>query len=200
MQSRSEFTAITSSTGTRSSHNTVRCSARTVGLTVLTVLTVVLVACGGSAAPQDTAAIDTQVAKVSGWTRLVMTPSYLIVVNVLPGEPMFTQDEIDAQHPLEGELIITGEGVGLTETSRHVEAHVYSRATGIPLHGVVVTLAVSDRTSATRAQIAPTVMMDFLIGRRDIHFGNNVSLPGNIDLSVHITVDGEEVTVDGHLD
>jgi hypothetical protein len=43
-------------------------------------------------------------------------------------------------------------------------------------------------------------MQDVVIGAPDVHFGNNVVVPGGHDLSVRVDVAGEEVVIDGHLD
>jgi hypothetical protein len=48
--------------------------------------------------------------------------------------------------------------------------------------------------------VPPTLMQDVNIGAVDIHYGNNVLVRGDSDLSLVITVGHEEVTVDAHLD
>jgi len=140
------------------------------------------------------------VVAAAGWTRAVATEHYLVVVNVLPGEAMFTHAEHQQHHPTEGELILSGEGEPLGPTSRHVEAHIYDRATGLATSDAVPTITMVNRTTGERIEVEPTLMQDVNIGALDRHFGNNVAVPSDSDLSITVVVAGEEVTVDGHLD
>ena len=140
------------------------------------------------------------VAAAAGWTRIATTAKYFVVANVLPGEHMYTQAERDAEHPTEGELIIAGIGNALGVDVRHVEAHIYDRATGTPLSNVTPSIEILNRTTGQRIHVTPTLMQDIAIGPLDIHYGNNVVVSGNSDLTLAITIGDEAVTVDGHLD
>jgi hypothetical protein len=141
-----------------------------------------------------------QVAAVAGWTRIALTTSYLLVVNVLPGERMFTNTEMASMSPTMGEAILDGKGEPLGPGVRHVEAHVYDRSTGLPLSNVTPTIHLFNRTTGDHLMVPPTLMQDVNIGAVDIHYGNNVLVRGDSDLSLVITVGHEEVTVDAHLD
>ncbi len=143
---------------------------------------------------------DAAVAASAGWTRAVVSEHYLVVVNVLPGEAMFTEDEHMQMHPTEGELIIDGPGNELGEHVRHVEAHVYDRATGAVVTDVVPTLTITNRTTGEVIDVDATLMQDVNIGVLDRHFGNNVMIMPDSDLQVRVTLGDEEVSVDGHLD
>jgi hypothetical protein len=140
------------------------------------------------------------VVAAAGWTRAITTEHYLVVVNVLPGEAMFTHAEHEQHHPTEGELILSGSGASLGPESRHVEAHIYDRATGLAVTSEVPTITLLNRTTGERIEVEPTLMQDVNIGELDQHFGNNVAVRSNSDLEITVTVAGEEVTVDGHLD
>jgi|CXWL01.1.fsa_nt_gi hypothetical protein len=161
-------------------------------------LTACALATGDSARQRgdDTAG---DVTSVAGWTRIATTPSYIVIANVLPGEEMFTTDEAEAEHPLEGELIIDGPSDPIGGNARHVEAHVYDRSTGLELSDVDVSLVVVNRTTGERLSVAPTLMQDVNIGPLDLHYGNNAQIPGGSNLSLTVTVENEEVTVDGLL-
>ena len=143
--------------------------------------------------PQD-------VADAAGWTRIVTTPKYFVVANVLPGEHMYTQAEEDAQHPTVGELIISGPGNPLGNSVRHVEAHIYDRTTGMPLSNLHPTIDVLNRTTGQRIPVRATLMQDIAIGALDIHYGNNVVVQGNCDITLTVTIGDEVVAFDGHLD
>lgn len=140
------------------------------------------------------------VALVAGWTRIALTTHYLLVVNVLPSETMFSHEDMASMNPTVGEAILAGEGEPTGLGVRHVEAHIYDRSTGLPLSNVEPTIRVFNRTTGERVDVSPTLMQDVVVGAPDIHYGNNVPVRGNSDISLAITVGDETVTVDGHLD
>lgn len=140
------------------------------------------------------------VVAAAGWTRIAATNTYLVVANVLPGEEMFTAAQTREQHPIEGELIISGMGRALGVDSRHVEAHVYDRSTGLPLANLKPRIVLLNRTTGQRIDVESTLMQDINIGALDVHYGNNVMVAGDSDLRLTVTIGAEEVTVDGHLD
>lgn len=140
------------------------------------------------------------VAAAAGWTRIASTASYFVVANVLPGEHMYTLAEDVADHPTVGELIISGVGNPVGDNVRHVEAHIYDRSTGMPLRDVRPSIEVLNRRTGQRIDVAPTLMQDLAIGALDVHYGNNVAVQGDSDLTITITIGDEVVTLDGHLD
>ena len=114
---------------------------------------------------------------------------------------MFTDMQMKSMSPTVGEAILdhgVGDPVGIGV--RHVEAHVYDRSTGLPLSNIKPAIRVFNRTTGDHVDVPPTLMQDVVIGSPDIHYGNNVPVSGNSDISLAITVGSEEVTVDGHLD
>ncbi len=176
-----------------------RLLTRAVGVVVLTTG---LVACRlvGVGADTPIAAGTAEVAAVAGWTRIATTENYILVVNVLPGERMYSKGEAGATHPIVGELCIIGAGQPVGPDVRHVEAHIYDRVTGLPVADVKPAIVIVNRTTGERTSVPPTLMQDLIVGSMDIHWGNNVKVTGNSDLSVIVTLAHEEVTVDGHLD
>jgi hypothetical protein len=143
---------------------------------------------------------ESNVATVAGWTRIATTTSYIVVANVLPGEEMFTAARADAEHPVEGELILAGSGDSLGADVRHVEAHIYDRETGLPSTTLKPTISLLNRTTGERTDVRATLMQDVNIGGPDVHYGNNVHVHSGSDLTLTITIGDEEVTLDGHLD
>ena len=85
--------------------------------------------------------------RYAGFTKNVITPTYLIVINVLPPEQMFTPDEIEALHPVEGEMALRGSSGPIGASSRHVEAHIYSRLTGRPLSEATPSIKLTDHVT-----------------------------------------------------
>lgn len=141
------------------------------------------------------------VSAVAGWTRIALTTHYLLVVNVLPSERMFSDAEMKSLNPTVGEEILdhgVGDPTGIGV--RHVEAHIYDRSTGLPISTIKPSIRVFNRTTGDHVDVPPTLMQDVVVGSSDIHYGNNVPVRSNSDISLAVTVGNEAVTVDGHLD
>ena len=156
-------------------------------------LAAALIAIGGFAA---TARADEAPAK-----QEVITPHYRLVLRIGPTETMYTAAEARMHHPTSGEIMVGGrmadEMPGMAHGSngkndpdrRHLELHVYSRATGKIVVEAHVTIAVSgaDKKSLS-VPIARMYGIDE--GPDDMHYGNNVVLrPGAY--SVRAAVNGE---------
>lgn len=140
------------------------------------------------------------IAAVSGFTKISTTEHKVVVVNVLPAEEMFTKDELAKQHPTEGEVVLHGSAGPVLAYSRHVEAHIYDRATGLPVTSSTPSIVLTDGQTGARTIIDPTLMEDVVIGAPDVHFGNNVVVQSDRDITVTVDVAGEEVVISGHLD
>jgi hypothetical protein len=128
-----------------------------------------------------------------GTTRLSLTKHYLVVNNVVPPEHMYQPAQANTLHPTEGEYILHGVFAPITPTARHFEAHVYSRATGDPVHGAHVEITVKDDTTGSVYRMPDvTSMQDVVVGPRDFHYGNNVNMPAGHAYTVIVTVNGEK--------
>ena len=67
--------------------------------------------------------------------------------------------------PTVGEAILDGgvgdpTGLGV----RHVEAHIYDRATGLPLSNIKPSIRVFNRTTGDHIDVPPTLMQDVIVG------------------------------------
>ncbi|MFV1990335.1 MAG: hypothetical protein ACC652_06305 [Acidimicrobiales bacterium] len=151
--------------------------------------------------PRHSVAEPTPVSEVAGFTKIGFIADYLVVVNVLPGEEMFSPEEVARDQPTLGEMAIGGEGSGVVEDSRHVEAHVYDRATGLAVTDVVPVLEVVDRGAQKKTVLNSVLMQDVNIGSTDLHFGDNLVIGGGTDLRIRVTLGpNQEILVDGYLD
>ena len=175
---------------------------RTLRFACLACLAVATTGCRFVNPSQSTSLSDDpqSVVGAAGWTRIASTPRYIVVANVLPGEEMFTGERVRNEHPTVGELVIAGAGNPLGPNVRHVEAHIYDRSTGLPLSNVRPSISVLNRSTGKRTSVPPTLMQDVNSGARDVHYGNNIAVAGDSDLSITVTIGEQEVTLDGHLD
>jgi hypothetical protein len=145
------------------------------------------------------AAADTPSSDFAGFTKVATSEHYIVVVNVLPAEHMFTQAESARAHPTVGELVVDGHPTPRPPSSRHTEAHIYSKATGLPLTSPRPTITIVDHTSGRVRPVDATLMQDVIIGTPDLHFGSNLVIPSGHDFTITVQIGGEEVTVDGTL-
>jgi len=134
-----------------------------------------------------------------GLTRVGTTEHYIVVLNVVPPEEMYTPAQAAEQHPTGGEYILNGDMAPIEPHSRHTEAHIYSKDTGKPVTDVVPKIIITDKTDGTTLTPEATLMQDVLIGARDIHFGNNAVIKAGHEFSVTITINTEEVSFSGRL-
>ena len=145
------------------------------------------------------AAPDDSAAPFAGFTQMATTPSYVLMVNVLPAEEMFTAARNQREHPTVGELVIRGRPGPIRRWSRHVEAHIYSKTTGEVVTDVDPVIEVINRTTGKVIPIDATLMQDVVIGAIDRHFGTNAVVPPKHDFTVVVSIGDEEASFDGRL-
>jgi hypothetical protein len=138
-------------------------------------------------------------AKEAGVTKLRLTKHYLIVLNVVPPEHMYPPAVAARIHPTEGELNIRGGMAPITPIARHFEAHIYSRDTGMPVHGAHPTITVADHTTGKTYPVQVTIMQDVVVGARDYHYGNNANMAYGHDFTITVTLNGEKAVYPVHL-
>src|SRR5690242_12478841 len=68
-----------------------------------------------------------------GGDKLAFTDHYMVVFNIVPPEEMYKPAQARTLHPTEGEYILKGYMGPIHRDSRHFEAHIYNRATGLPV-------------------------------------------------------------------
>ncbi|HEY3765853.1 MAG TPA: hypothetical protein VGL44_11915 [Gaiellales bacterium] len=138
-------------------------------------------------------------AKEAGVTEVRLTRHYLIVLNVVPPEHMYAPKLAARIHPTEGELNIRGTMAPITPDARHFEAHIYSLATGMPVHGAHPTITVVDHTAHSSEQVRVTIMQDVIVGARDYHYGNNANMAYGHDFTITVSLNGEKAVYPVHL-
>jgi hypothetical protein len=126
------------------------------------------------------------------------TDHYMIVLDILAPEDMFTPADVAAQHPGAGELVVHGiatptVGVNL----RHMEVHVYDRMTGAVVMGQTPTLTLTDHTAGLTSSIDATEMRDIIIGPIDDHYGSNSAVAVGSDFTIHVVLNGDMADFSG---
>ena len=138
-------------------------------------------------------------AKEAGVTEVRETKHYLIVLNIVPPEHMYPPAVAARTHPTEGELNIRGTMAPITPIARHFEAHVYSRATGKPVHGQHPSITVADHTTGQTYPVQVTIMQDVVVGARDYHYGNNANMAYGHFFTITVKLNGETAVYPVHL-
>src|SRR3954464_14774460 len=171
-------------------------SGAVAALAALAALALALVTIGlGGGATEVAYAAATE----AGVTKVRTTKHYLIVLNVVPPEEMYPPAVAARPPPEEGELNIRGTMAPITPDGRHFEAHIYSRATGKPVHGEHPTITVVDHTAGTTVPVRVTIMQDVIVGARDYHYGNNANMKYGHRFTITVQLRGERAVYPVHL-
>lgn len=182
----------------------------------ITCLSLLLFACGGSAAG-SAAAKSASPCHVSGSSATASTPTYTMSLATGAPERMYSPSEAAAQHPTDGEVMLRGamtgsdgamhamgsmgdmgaSGVGPSAgpaagSLRHVEVHICARASGQVVSDALPTLTVIDMTTGQTNYLQVAVMQGVTAGPADLHYGNNVEIPPGHSVTLIVTLSGED--------
>ena len=135
-----------------------------------------------------------------GDNKLAFTQHYMVVFNIVPPEHMYQPAQAQTLHPDEGEYILKGYMSPIHADSRHFEAHIYNRATGLPVHGLEPNITVTDTGTGQVRNVYPTWMQDVVVGPRDFHYGNNFDMPVGHHYHLQVVIkDGETASANVYL-
>jgi hypothetical protein len=177
-------------------------AARQAAVAALVATGVGLVALASCAGPGPTTSATTGAA-TGAEHGLVLTRSaggYLLVMDILAPEPMYTSGDVASMHPADGELVVRGMAAAVDgEHTRHVEIHVYDLRDGEPVRDPTPTLTFVDHTSGRTQALDATLMHDLALGESDDHFGTNASFPTGHRFTVRVGFDGTTTDFTGTL-
>ena len=147
--------------------------------------------------------------------------SYKLTLMVGSQEQMYTQAQVDQQHPTSGEVMVSGSmnmpesspmagmatatespmaGMTLGSNVEHLELHVYNASDGKTVTDANVTIEVIDNTAQNMSTNVPiATMYGVQAGMDDFHYGNNVVMPANRDYTVNVAVNGQTATFKFHF-
>jgi hypothetical protein len=129
-------------------------------------------------------------------TQRTTTPSYKLTLHVGPIETMYTAAQVKATHPKEGEVMV-GDSMGMGGMSmggnRHLEVHVYSKATGKVVAKAAPSITLTDTSAMGMAEQVNAMAMEGIgEGVADLHYGDNVKLTAGHRYKVVVKVKGEK--------
>jgi hypothetical protein len=152
----------------------------------IVMLALALAGCGSSSRTNQSFA-----SKVGG-DKLAYTAHYMVVFNIVPPEHMYQPAQARTLHPDEGEYILKGYMAPIHADSRHFEAHIYNRATGLPVKGLDPKITVTDTDNGQVSNVYPTWMQDVVVGPRDFHYGNNFDMPAGHHYHLQVAISNGE--------
>lgn len=123
-----------------------------------------------------------------GDNQLAFTHDYMVVFNIVPPEHMYQPAQAKTLHPEEGEYILKGYMAPIHPDSRHFEAHIYNRASGLPAKGLEPKITVTDADTGQVRNVYPTWMQDVVVGPRDFHYGNNFDMPAGHHYQLQVVI------------
>jgi hypothetical protein len=170
----------------------------------------VLVACGGATSTAVPPPVAQGCTVGSGITAHATTKSYIVQLDIGSLEAMYTQAQVDSQHPMGGEVMLRGQmsavggpmagmpdagGTGAAP-AHHLEAHICSKGTGAVIQDANPTITlVNDTTKSAPQAVQIAVMQGVGAGVGDLHYGNNVVLDPGAAYTVTVAVNGEMATL-----
>ncbi|MDP9073895.1 MAG: iron transporter [Actinomycetota bacterium] len=146
----------------------------------------------------------------SGVMAHATTRSYIVQLDIGSIENMYTQAQVDSQHPTGGEVMVRGQmsavggamadmpgmGGAVTASDRHLEAHICSKASGAVVQDANPTITlINDATKNVSQDVQIAVMQGVGAPVGDLHYGNNVVLAPGATYTVLISLNGETATL-----
>lgn len=136
-----------------------------------------------------------------GEARTQVTDHYRIALEIGPLTTMLMPDQ--ASGATEGELMVGMPGIPMRTmdamnkgqpVNRHLEVHVHDKASGTVLSTPMPMIVLTDQTTGkSRYSATLALMYDIKTGPEDLHFGQNLYLPGGT-YTVTVTLGGERAT------
>jgi hypothetical protein len=133
-------------------------------------------------------------------SRHATTASYSLTLDVGPTETMYTAAQVKSMHPKSGEEMLGNGammgGMSMHGMTRHLEVHIFSRASGKVLTDLMPAISVTDTSEKTMmmTKLSVVEMEGIGEGLSDYHYGNNVTLTMGHLYVVVVKVGGQTAT------
>jgi len=195
---------------------------------VLAAVGLVLSACSGASTQTDATAAEAAdagtVALPTGAcspganiTSTQFTPSYVMVLDVGPTQPMYTKKQAASQSPTSGEIMLGGEmmaqenmggmsgmdgdmGMGgntapTSADTKHLVVRICHRDEGEVVTDADPEIHVTDLTAGGKDTALPVARMQGVgMGPDDMHYGNEMAMPSGHKFTVEVHLDDEATT------
>ncbi|MGA8841676.1 MAG: hypothetical protein WCC70_08150 [Candidatus Aquilonibacter sp.] len=132
----------------------------------------------------------------TGVTLTKVAGPYKLVLQLLPAEPFYTQNQYAKEHPSDGMLVVSGATPVAPDDpshpNHHLIVHVYDAASGKAVTNATVTIAYST-ASGVQKNLPIVEMQAIGKGPQSTHYGNNLNLPDGT-YNVTVTANGNAAT------
>jgi hypothetical protein len=179
------------------------------GIVMAVLAIAALAGCGSSASSTTTKAARTPLVASgcrasSAGDQTVTTATYVFLLHV--GFPekmrMLTAAQAKAKHITTGELMLGGSmampsgGMRAHMTTRHVEIHICTRASGKVVTNAMPSISAVPTSGGTAVHVPVMVMQGVTAGSPDLHYGNNVPLRLGTRYRITARLGGEQASFD----
>lgn len=135
------------------------------------------------------------------------TAKYTVVLNVVSPQNMYTPQQVKQENPTDGEVMFAGTmvmppgmaGMSMSNMSypagwRHMEVHIYDRATNGVIGNASPIMIVTDDQTRQQTNVPIVTMQSVVVGASDFHYGNNADLPAGHSYTATVQVGSEVAT------
>lgn len=128
--------------------------------------------------------------------QIATTATYRFALHVGMPEMMYTRAQERKLHPKSGEVMLGGKmmmGMKMGGSTRHLEVHICLRNTRAVVTNATPRIMLKDDTAKGMPMNVPVaVMQGVRAGAADLHYGNNVPMPGGHRFTVTVTLRGQK--------
>jgi hypothetical protein len=128
--------------------------------------------------------------------HIATTPTYRLALNVGMPEMMYTPAQVRKLHPKSGEVMLRGKmmmGMKMGGSTRHLEVHICLRKNRAVITNAHPTITLmGPKANAMPMNVPIAVMEGIGAGTADLHYGNNVPMPGGQRFTVTVSLKGQK--------
>lgn len=128
--------------------------------------------------------------------HIATTSTYRLAVHVGMPEMMYTPAQVRKLDPKSGEVMLRGKmmmGMKMGGSTRHLEVHICLRKNREVVTNAHPTITLLGHKANAMPMNVPVAAMEGIgAGLADLHYGNNVPMPGGHRFTVTVTLKGQK--------
>jgi len=167
---------------------------------VLVVVAAVTTAASALAAPAPASKRLVTDCSAGMGVHIATTPTYRLALHVGMPEMMYTPGQVRKLHPKSGEVMLRGRmmmGMKMGGSTRHLEVHVCLRKNRAVVTNAHPTITLMRHKANTMPMDVPVAAMEGIgAGTADLHYGNDLPMPGGQRFTVTVTLRGQKAAFD----
>ena len=128
--------------------------------------------------------------------HIASTSTYRLAVHVGMPEMMYTPAQVRELHPKSGEVMLRGRmmmAMKMAGSTRHLEVRICLRKNRAVITNAHPTITLMGQKADAMPMNVPVAVMEGIgAGTADLHYGNNVPMPGGHRFTVTVTLKGQK--------